>query len=49
MLGGFTRMFAPEAQQPRESTGMHAFLSAGFAVGCYLTYKVYGRKSAQAR
>jgi len=32
-LGGFTRMFWPEAQQPAKSAGMYAFLTAGFLVG----------------
>ena len=40
-LGGFTRMFWPEAQQPTESAGMYAFLTAGFLVGGFLTYKAY--------
>jgi len=42
MLGGLTRMFAPEAQQPQGGTAMNVFLGTGFAVGCYLTYKAYG-------
>jgi len=40
-LGGFTRMFWPEAQQPAESAGMYAFLTAGFLVGGFLTYRAY--------
>lgn len=40
-LGGLTRLFWPEAQQPQESAGMNAFLTAGFAVGGLLTYKAY--------
>lgn len=44
-LGGLARLFAPKAQQPSESPGMYAFLTAGFAVGCFLTYKAYGRSS----
>ena len=43
MVGGLTRMFAPEAEQPRESAAMEVFLAGGFAVGCYLTYKAYRR------
>jgi hypothetical protein len=42
-LGGLARLFAPRAQQPPESAGMYAFLTAGFAVGCYLAYKAYWR------
>jgi hypothetical protein len=45
LLAGLTRMFAPEAQQPRQSVAMDAFLAAGFGVGCYLTYKGYRRGS----
>ena len=40
-LGGLARLFAPKAQQPAESTGMYVFLTAGFVVGCFLTYKAY--------
>ena len=44
-LGGLTRLFAPEAQQPPASVGMYAFLNAGFAVGCFLTYKATGTEA----
>ena len=40
-LGGFTRMFWPEAQQPAKSAGLYAFLTAGFLAGGFLTYKAY--------
>ncbi len=40
-LGGLTRLFWPEAQQPAESAGMYAFLIVGFVVGGFLTYKAY--------
>src|SRR5262249_9356142 len=43
-LGGFTRMFWPEAQQPAESAGLYAFLTAGFLAGGFLTYKAYGHR-----
>jgi uncharacterized membrane protein len=43
-LGGLARLFAPKAQQPAESGGMYAFLTAGFVVGCFLTYKAYRRR-----
>ena len=43
--GGLARLFAPKAQQPAESAGMYAFLTAGFAVGCFLTYKAYWPRS----
>jgi uncharacterized membrane protein len=43
MLGGLSRMFAPEAQQPQENMAMEAFLVAGFVVGCCLTYEAYRR------
>jgi hypothetical protein len=44
-LGGLARLFAPKAHQPPESTGMYGFLTAGFVVGCFLTYKAYWRQS----
>ena len=44
-LGGLARLFAPEAQQPAESAGMYVFLTAGFGVGCFLTYKAYWPRS----
>jgi hypothetical protein len=40
-LGGLSRLFWPEAQQPAESAGMYSFLTAGFVVGAFLTYKAY--------
>jgi len=40
-LGGLARLFAPKAQQPAESAGMYVFLTAGFVVGCFLSYKAY--------
>jgi uncharacterized membrane protein len=43
-LGGLARLFAPKAQQPAESVGMYAFLTAGFVVGCFLTEKAYRRR-----
>jgi positive regulator of sigma E activity len=43
-LGGFTRLFWPEAQQPSESAGMYVFLTAGFGVGGFLVYRGYQRR-----
>lgn len=44
-LGGLARLFAPKAQQPAESGGMYVFLTAGFVVGCFLTYKAFWRRN----
>jgi hypothetical protein len=46
-LGGLSRMFAPKAQQPSESVGMYVFLTAGFVIGGFLTYKAYWRRDRE--
>jgi hypothetical protein len=46
-LGGLARLFAPKAQQPPESAGMYAFLTAGFVVGCFLAGRAYWRSSTR--
>jgi hypothetical protein len=43
-LGGLTRLFWPEAQQPSQSVGMYVFLAAGVVVGGFLTYRGYQRR-----
>jgi hypothetical protein len=43
-VGGLARLFAPRARQPAESAGIDVFLTGGFLVGCFLTYKAYWRR-----
>lgn len=44
LLGGLFRMFVPQAQQGGENIPTYVVIATLFAIGCFLTFKAYGRK-----